>query len=77
MHRTWQLALVLGIAMAGCRASRVESTPDESTAARVATDSAAINRLCAAPDSVRAGLVACVLKDQSAPRPVRSPTPPR
>ncbi len=77
MRRSWQLALVLGIATAACRSTRVESTPDQATAARVAMDSAEINRLCIAPDSVRAGRVACVLKDQSAPRPVRPQTPPR
>jgi hypothetical protein len=77
MYRAWHLALVLGVAAVACRSTRVESTPNQATAARAAMDSAEINRLCIAPDSVRVGGVACVLKDQSAPRPVQPQTPPR
>ena len=80
MHRSWQqLALILGIATAACRQSPVKAAANQATAARVAMDSAEIDRLCLAPDSVRAGQIGCVLKDQSAPRQVRrqSPPPPR
>jgi len=45
-----------------------------------AMDSATIERLCQRSDSVRAGLAACVLRDQSQPpvgRPVAPPPPPR
>lgn len=45
-----------------------------------AMDSATIERLCQRADSVRAGLAACVLRDQSQPRgvrPIAPPPPPR
>ena len=69
---------VLILGSAGCRPARESSTATES-ASRVAMDSAEIERLCAEPDSVRAGRADCLLKDQSPPR-VRRPqpsTPPR
>ena len=51
-----------------------------SNAQLAAMDSATIVRLCQRPDSVRAGLAACVLRDQSRSplvRPVAPPSPPR
>ena len=43
----------------------------------VPMDSATIERLCAKPDMVRAGIAECVLKDQSPPvTPVRRTSPP-
>ena len=61
-------ALVAGAL--GCRQAPPAASVKASTAAprpRVVMDSAEIDRLCAEPDSVRRGLVDCVLKDQ-APR---------
>jgi hypothetical protein len=70
-------AVILIIALNGCH--RAAAKPSQ-VAARVAMDSATIEKLCAHPDSVRAGLAECVLKDQSQPRserlrPVPSPPP--
>lgn len=43
----------------------------------VPMDSATIERLCAKPDSVRAGKAECVLNDQREPlRPIVRPSPP-
>ncbi len=55
---------LLLIGLAACTA------PPRSTAvvpAQIAMDSAQVDRLCAKPDYVRVGLLACELKDQSPP----------
>src|SRR4051812_3827909 len=67
-HMLRGLVVVCGFAcIIGCH--RTVTTPMSATpaATRVALDSAEIDRLCLRPDSVRAGLAECVLKDQSPP----------
>ena len=71
--------VILIIALNSCH--RATAKPSQ-VAARAAMDSATIERLCAHPDSVRAGLAECALKDQSPSpggrrleRPVPSPPP--
>ena len=81
MTRSLELALVFAaLAAGGCHHSRAKAKPLEPMPMKVAMDSAEIDRLCVSPDSVRTGRLACVLKDQSAPRPspLKAPaTPPR
>ena len=55
---------VLIIALSACHPTVAKSTR---TASRVKMDSATVERLCVHPDSVRAGLIECVLQDQSQP----------
>jgi hypothetical protein len=73
-------ASLVGIAMVafgGCHHSAAKASSARA-APQVAMDSAEIERVCAQPDSVRAGRVDCVLKDQSRPPVRRGPTtPPR
>ena len=71
--------VILMIGFTSCHRSAAK--PSQEVAARVAMDSATIERLCAHPDSVRAGLAECVLKDQSPSpdqrlKPLERPTPP-
>ncbi len=67
--RRWSLALVCGsVAVGGCHHTRpAAQTRGVKAVARVAMDSAEIERVCAHPDSVRAGLADCVLVDQASP----------
>jgi hypothetical protein len=71
-------AVILILGLNGCH--RAATKPSQ-VAARAAMDSATIERLCAHPDSVRAGLAECVLLDQSPSRgqrlerPVQPPPP--
>ena len=79
MVRTWPVTrAVLLVVITACHHAPAKNLATPPTVARVAMDSAEIERLCTAPDSVRAGKADCVLKDQSAPRqrPLPSPTPP-
>jgi len=69
--------VILIIALNSCH--RATAKPSQ-IATRAAMDSATIERLCAHPDSVRAGLAECVLLDQSTSpserlKPVQSPPP--
>ena len=69
------------VSLAGCNRSPAPMRTAEEPAALRARpvaglDSATIEKLCVAPDSVRAGKAECVLKDQSAPAPQRAPAPP-
>ena len=75
--RQCSLSVVLVLA-AACHRTPAKAVRTLPTAARAGMDSAEIDRLCLAPDSVRAGKADCVLKDQSAPlqRPLPVPTPP-
>ena len=63
-------------ALAACNHAPPRSQAIVPAASRVALDSAEIARLCAHPDSVRAGLADCVLKDQSARGEKRLESPP-
>jgi hypothetical protein len=71
--RTWTLGLVsVGVAVGGCHhAGPSAQTAERKTVARVAMDSAQIERVCAHPDSVRAGLADCVLANQGRPSDTR------
>lgn len=71
--RTWTLGLVsVGVAVGGCHhAGPSAQTAEAKTVARVAMDSAQIERVCAHPDSVRAGLADCVLANQARPSDTR------
>jgi hypothetical protein len=64
--------VLVGIAVGGCHHARPGAQRAEDKAvARVAMDSAEIERVCAHPDSVRAGLADCVLVDQARPSDAR------
>jgi hypothetical protein len=76
MVRTWQFSLgVVLVLTAACHHAPAKAMRTLPMAARAGMDSAEIDRLCLAPDSVRAGKADCVLKDQSAPL-QRLPQPP-
>ena len=74
--------LIMACNPSGARAPAPAASPDPLSdtghVLRLAPmDSATIERLCAKPDSVRAGKAECVLKDQSPPaRPLPPRTPP-
>ena len=71
MLKTWVTAIA-AVALVSCRhPAGKPSVASLGPSARAGMDSAEIDRLCVSPDSVRAGRTACVLKDQSAPRPTR------
>ena len=76
---------VAALIAAACAAPRTQPRPASPEVAPasgprlpvVPMDSATIERLCAKPDSVRAGTAECVLKDQSPPAPpIRRTSPP-
>ena len=71
--QTLFLAVVsASLAVGGCHHARPSAQPAGVKAvARVAMDSAQIERVCAHPDSVRAGLADCVLVDQARPSQAR------
>jgi len=77
--RTWSLAFVsVGIALGGCHHTPPSAQmTGAKPITRVAMDSAEIERVCAHPDSVRAGLADCVLVDQARPSSSRRFEPPR
>ena len=77
--RTWSLAFVsVSIALGGCHHTPPSAQPaGAKPITRVAMDSAEIERVCAHPDSVRAGLADCVLVDQARPSSSRRFEPPR
>lgn len=77
--RTWSLTFVsVSIALGACHHTRPGAqTAGAKTITRVAMDSAEIERVCAHPDSVRAGLADCVLADQARPSSSRRFEPPR
>lgn len=63
------------LVVAACR-YQAPHTPVAKATPRVQMDSAEIDRLCAHPDSVRAGVADCVLKDQRRERePRMKPVP--
>jgi hypothetical protein len=64
----------LAVACVSAPAPQASEEP-QAVGSRPPMDSATIERLCAKPDSVRAGKADCVLKDQSAPPPSRPPPP--
>ena len=76
--RPWFVAVVTAsLAGAGCHHTRpTVKTAGAKGVPRVAMDSAEIERVCAHPDSVRAGLADCVLRDQSPPGQPRLPSAP-
>ena len=65
MNRTLRVGLVV-LVVAACH-HQAPHTAVAKAAPRVQMDSAEIERLCAHPDSVRAGVADCVLKDQAPP----------
>jgi hypothetical protein len=81
MIRSWLYSLgTVLIVTAACHHAPAEVVPPRVTASRAAMDSAEIERLCTAPDGVRAGKADCVLKDQSVRRerlPQSPAAPPR
>ena len=71
--------LLLALSLAACRrpAPAPQQPPAVHAVSAARMDSATIERLCAHPDSVRAGRVECVLKDQSPSQTLRlKPIPP-
>jgi hypothetical protein len=76
--RTWSLALVSASIAVGCHHAYPNSQKvGGRVVARAAMDSAEIERVCAHPDSVHAGLADCVLMDQFRPSQRERPGPPR
>ena len=73
------LAALLASACSGPPQSRAAAERREAPAPRTRMDSATAAKLCANAEQVRAGLAACELRDQAAPRPAmpRTPPPPR
>ena len=74
MNRTLHVGLIV-LVVAACQHQSPHTAVAKATP-RVQMDSAEIERLCAHPDSVRAGVADCVLKDQGLQREQRmKPTP--
>jgi hypothetical protein len=66
-----QRSLGLAVLLVACTPAPAPQRPVAARAQQFgALDSARVDSLCVDPDSVRAGRKACVLRDQSPPRPM-------